>query len=174
MSAFVPFESDDEIVAIGRGLVARTLPKAQWTHAAHFASALWLMECRPEGCGGVGRVGDLASHPKAQRTRFRMGHLLPEADETHTLPGLIRAYNEATGVANTDSSGYHETITRASLRVARTFREERAELPLFMVCNELMASPLGRSDWVLRHWSREVLFSVEARRGWVAPDLLGL
>jgi hypothetical protein len=31
-------------VAIGHGLVDRALPKINWTHAAHFAAALWLIE----------------------------------------------------------------------------------------------------------------------------------
>lgn len=141
MNAFVPFTSDDEVVAIGRGLMARTLPKPQWTHAAHFATALWLMDHGPDG------------------------------DAENTLPGLIRAYNEATGTVNSNTSGYHETITQASLRAARAFRLERSPAPLFVICNQLMASPLGRSDWVFAHWTRDRLFSVEARRAWVEPDL---
>ncbi len=87
------------------------------------------------------------------------------------MPEFIRAYNEATGGANTETSGYHETITQASLRAARAFRVERAHLALFEVCNALMASPLGKSDWILAYWSRQRLFSVEARRAWVEPDL---
>ncbi|WP_293907088.1 hypothetical protein [Phenylobacterium sp.] len=35
----------------------------------------------------------------------------------------------------------------------------------------LLASPYGRPDWLLAHWSRDVLFSVQARREWVEPDL---
>jgi hypothetical protein len=46
--------------------------------------------------------------------------------------------------------------------------------PLHVVTNALMASPLGRSDWLLAHWRRERLFSVEARREWVEPDLAPL
>lgn len=140
MSVFVPFVSNAEISATSRALVARTLPKAEWTHAAHFAVALWLLEL----------------------------------DATDAMPGLIRAYNKVTGVANTDTSGYHETITQASLRAARAFRVERAHLRLFEVCNQLMASSLGRPDWVLTHWSRARLFSPEARKAWVAPDLTPL
>ena len=37
------FTCEDEITHLGEGLVARSLPKAEWTHAAHFAAALWLM-----------------------------------------------------------------------------------------------------------------------------------
>lgn len=141
MSDFTPFVRDEQIAAIGRGLLTRTLPKADWTHAAHFAAALWLLACCPEVNAG------------------------------QTMPAMIRAYNEATGVANTDSSGYHETITQASLRAARAFLAEHRLLPLHAVCNELMASSLGKSDWPLAYWSRPRLFSIEARRTWVEPDL---
>jgi hypothetical protein len=138
---FVAFSSDDEIIAIARGFEARTLPKDQWTHAAHFATALWLLACRPD------------------------------VDPAHRMPEMIRAYNESIGGENTDTAGYHETITQASLRAARVFLAARPGKPLHVVCNELMASPLGNSNWLLNHWSKEKLFSVEARRTWVDPDL---
>jgi len=134
------FTSDSEIDRIGRGLLDRSLPKAEWTHVAHFAAAFWLLR-------------------------------RPEMDAMRDMPGLIRAYNEATGVANTDSSGYHETITIASLRAARSWLVERAHVPLHAALNELLASHHGRSDWLLEYWSRPLLFSVVARRTWVEPDL---
>jgi hypothetical protein len=137
----VRFVSDGEVVAIGRGFSTQTLPKAKWTHAAHFATTLWLLRCRPE------------------------------IDAGRVLPGMIRAYNEKTGVANTDSSGYHETITRASIRAARAFLGARSHMPLHAICNELMASPLGDPEWLLAYWSRERLYSVEARRAWVDADI---
>ena len=87
------------------------------------------------------------------------------------MPELIRAYNEVTGVENTDSSGYHETITQASLRAARAFRANRTHLSLHETCNELMSSPLGSSEWLLTYWTRQRLFSVEARRAWIEPDI---
>lgn len=144
MTELTYFTSDDEVTAIANGLINRTLPKAQWTHAAHFASAIWLIRCHPE------------------------------LDVAKEMPRMIRAYNETTGVANTDSSGYHETITQASLRAARAFLAENASRPLFAVCNALMNSPLGKSNWLLAYWSRSRLFSVEARRSWVEPDLRNL
>lgn len=132
--------TDADIARIGRGVADRTLPKAEWTHAAHFAAAFWLIT--RDG-------GD------------------PEAE----MPGLIRAYNAATGVENTDSAGYHETITLASLRAARAFLAARPHLGLAQALAELTAGPLGRSDWLLVHWSKDRLFGVEARRAWVEPDL---
>jgi hypothetical protein len=137
----MPFASDEEVAAIGRGLLDLSLPKSKWTHEAHFAAALWLMSCRKDLDAGRG------------------------------MPGFIRAYNEATGVANTDTDGYHETITQASLRAARSFLAQDPRRSLYATCNALMASPLGKSDWLLVHWSRKRLFSVEARRSWVEPDL---
>ena len=90
------------------------------------------------------------------------------------MPPLIRAYNEATGVANSDTSGYHETITQASIRAARAFLTEAQPQPLFATCNALMHSRLGQPDWLLEYWSRPRLFSVEARRAWLEPDIQSL
>jgi hypothetical protein len=136
------FSTDTDIERIGTGLIDRSLPKREWTHAGHFAAAIWLLRHR----------GD--------------DYVAAE------LPALIRAYNEATGVANTDTGGYHETITRASIRAARSVLDRHAEnTPLHVIANDLLASELGRSDWLLRHWSRARLFSIEARRRWVEPDL---
>jgi len=132
--------SDADIERIARGLRDGSLPKSEWTHAAHFAAALWLIRQR-----GLRAMLD--------------------------MPPLIRAYNERTGVANTNSSGYHETITVASLRAARAWLDQRPGAALHAVLAELMNSPLGRSGWLLEYWSRELLFSVLARRTWVEPDL---
>jgi hypothetical protein len=141
MNPFVPFTSDNEVLEIGRGLIDRTLPKSAWTHAAHFASAVWL----------------ISHHGRIFAAR--------------ELPGFIRAYNEVTGVANSETSGYHETITQASIRAADAFLAGSPPRPLFATCNALMASPLGKSEWLLAYWSRARLFSVEARRIWVDPDM---
>ena len=136
------FETEADIDRIGLGVIGRTLPKPEWTHAAHFAAALWLLRHRPDW-----------------RLEAR-------------LPALIRAYNEATGVANTDTEGYHETITQASLATARAvLAAHPAARPVHEVANALMAGPLGRSDWPLAWWSKGRLFSVAARRGWVDADL---
>ena len=43
--------------------------------------------------------------------------------------------------------------------------------PLHGLVNALLLSPMGRRDWPLRFYSRERLFSVEARLTHVDPDL---
>ena len=141
----IQFSSDAEIERIGRGLLDRSLPKAEWTHAAHFAAVLWLLRHRD--------VTEVATE----------------------MSGWIRRYNEATGVANTTTGGYHETITIASIRAAKSvLAGHDAHAPLQHVLNSLLAGDLGRSDWLLRYWSRERLLSPEARREWMDPDLLPL
>jgi hypothetical protein len=135
------FSGDTDLAAIADGVIARSLPKPAWTHAAHFACAVWIV--------------------------MRRDDLVAERD----LPGLIRAYNDSTNTPNTDTGGYHETITQASLiAVRRAVAEGGSPVE---VLDRIMARH-GHSDWLLRHWSRERLFSVEARRGWVEPDLAPL
>jgi hypothetical protein len=134
------FSSDAEIDRIGRGLLDRSLPKSEWTHAAHFAAALWLLR-------------------------------RPDMHAMRDMPGLIRAYNQATGTPNTDTGGYHETITLGSLRAARAWLADRPDMRLHEALAQLLASKYGRSDWLLAYWSAPVLFSVDARRAWVEPDL---
>ncbi|WP_374575635.1 hypothetical protein [Phenylobacterium sp.] len=137
-----PFTSDEAVAEIAEGVIARTLPKARWTHAAHVAAAAWLVARRPD--------------------------IEPERD----MPGLIRAYNEATGGVNSDTEGYHETITQASLRAVRAGLAGLPEgAPVHVAVDALLKGELGRSDWLSAYWSKPVLFSVEARRGWVEPDL---
>lgn len=135
--------TDDDIERIARGVIDRTLPKAEWTHAAHFAAALWM----------ITRHG-----PDAERL----------------MPGLIRAYNEATNTPNTDTGGYHETITLASLRAARFMLAAYPDTALSDVLAALMARAFGQSAWLLAYWRKETLFSVAARRAWVEPDVQAL
>jgi hypothetical protein len=73
---------------------------------------------------------------------------------------------------NSDTEGYHETITRVFLHGVRLFLEvaNRSE-PLHTLVNELLLSPMGRRDWPLRFYSPERLLSVEARRRFVEADL---
>jgi hypothetical protein len=138
------FSSEAEINRAGEKFLDRSLPKPEWTHAAHFAVTLWLIRHRPA------------------------------LDLDEKLPGLIQAFNEATGTPNTDSGGYHETITRASLAAVRAKLAASGLAPLHEILDRLLASPLGESGWLLEYWSRERLFSVAARRSWLPPDLKAL
>jgi len=138
------FVDAEDVRRIGNGLLDCTLPRADWTHEAHLAACLWLLTERPD--------------------------ILPERD----LPELIRRYNESVGGVNDDTQGYHETLTQLYISGVRRFLAETGAGGLVERVNALLASATGARDWPLRFYSREVLFSAAARRGWVAPDLAPL
>lgn len=67
-----------------------------------------------------------------------------------------------------------KTITLASLRLVQRWLADRAGVRTSVALNALLDSGYGRSDWVLVHWSKTLLFLVAARRAWVDPDLAPL
>jgi hypothetical protein len=137
----VTFRTGEEMFELLRRFEDCTLPREEWTHAAHLTVALW--------------------------------HLLqldwPEAVER--VRGGIRRYNAAHGVRATPTGGYHETLTLFWLRAVRAFLEaERNEArSLVNLANELAET--ADRNLPLRHYTRERLFSPEARAAWVEPDL---
>jgi len=139
------FTSDAEITHLGEGLLARTLARAEWTHEAHLAATTYLLLRRPD------------------------------VDLDKDLPGIIRGFNESVGGVNSDTEGYHDTITRTFLHGVRLFLEEADKrAPLHAIVNDLLLSPMGRRDWPLRFYSPKLLFSVEARKQFVPPDVAAL
>ena len=132
---------DDAIVSVGERFLGRTLPKSEWTHEAHLSTCAWLILERPD--------------------------VAPERD----LPDLIRGYNESVGGVNDATQGYHETITQIFIRAVRGQIATTEGQALHERVNALLLSPRGQRDWPLRFYSKELLFSPEARLGWVEPDL---
>ena len=135
------FLSDEAIAHVGEGLLARTLPRDEWTHEAHLAATTYLV----------------LNHPKI--------------DLDAALPGIISRYNESVGGVNSDSEGYHETITQLYIRAVRCHLATTEGQGLAERVNALLLAPEGRRDWPLRFYSAELLFSREARSGWVEPDI---
>lgn len=139
------FATDADIHRIGTGLLARTLPRADWTHEAHLAACLYLLRERAD------------------------------IDVDAEIGEIIRGYNVAVGGVNDATQGYHETITRAFVQGVRGFLARRpAGEGLAEAVNALLLSPQGARDWPLRFYSRERLFSVSARLTLVPPDLAPL
>ncbi len=135
------FSSDEDIRRIGEGLLDQSLPRAEWTHEAHLAACLWIVRERPD--------------------------INPEAE----LRAIISGYNEAVGGVNDDTQGYHETITQVYLAAVRAHHGEHVDAGLAESVNALLLSPRGQREWPLNSYSRALLFSVEARRGFVPADL---
>jgi len=138
------FERDSEIRALGEGLLACALPREAWTHEAHLGACLWLLAERPD------------------------------IDVDAKIGAIIRRFNESVGGVNDDHGGYHDSITRAYVAGVRLFLSETDETGLAERVNAMLLSDVGRRDWPLRFYSRELLFSVAARRGFVEPDLAPL
>ena len=139
------FSTDAEISHLGEGVLACTLAREDWTHEAHLAATTYLLLKRPD------------------------------VDLDAELPSIIRRFNESLGGINDDTQGYHETITRVFLHGVRLFLAE-ADLtePLHGLVNDLLLSPMGRRDFPLRFYSPSRLFSTQARRTFVDPDLAAL
>jgi len=136
------FADDAAIRRVGEGLLARTLPKAEWTHEAHLAACLWLLTERLD------------------------------IDVERDLPAIISGYNEAVGGVNDATQGYHHTITLTYIGATHRFLGSvRDDLLLVEKVNALLAAPEGRRDWALTLYSRDRLFSVQARLGYLPPDL---
>lgn len=135
------FDSDDAVRRVGEGMIGCTLERPEWTHEAHLAACAWLVLERPD--------------------------LVAERD----LPALIRRYNESVGGVNSDTEGYHETITQVSIRAVRTALARSEGRGLAERVNALLLAEEGRREWPLQFYSGERLFSKDARLGWVEPDL---
>jgi len=138
------FAADEEVRAIARGLLARDLPRPLWTHEAHLAAIICI----------------LTEHPE----------ILAERD----MPVIISSYNVAAGGVNDDTQGYHEAMTQVWIHVARRHVAAHPGLELLDLANGFIAGPDGGRDVLLRHYSRDRLFSLAARRSFVTPDLLPL
>ena len=133
--------SDDEVPRLAAEFENGTLPQAAWTHRAHLLVALWYSS-----------------------------HLEPEEALAAMRYGILRL-NGVHGVETTPTRGYHETITRAYMRLVRGFvASEGSREPWARRAAKLMERH-GERDHLLRYYSRERLMSQEARFGWVEPDV---
>jgi hypothetical protein len=136
-------QADSQPIAdpIVMGFLACTLSKEAWTHHAHLRVGLWHV---------------LHFGPEEALNRLRDG---------------IRRLNESHWTANTDRGGYHETITRFFVLVMADFlARSEAQRPFAELAAELIAT-YPDSKLPLRYYSRELLYSVAARREWVEPDI---
>jgi hypothetical protein len=116
------------------------LPKVRWTHQAHLTVGLWY-------------VSRLEFDDALNEVRIR-----------------IRSHNESVGTPNTESNGYHETLTRLYLTAIANHRQKYRELPFENSLKLLLASPLADSKWPLLYYTPGRLFSARARHVWIEPD----
>ena len=133
--------TEEEIDAFVAAFESGTLPKAQWTHAAHLLT----------GASYVYVFGEAAAVDKMRI--------------------CVRRYNEAVGGKNTDTSGYHETITVAWIKVlAKLLRESR---PMDRAAFAALAVERFANDrtYLQRFYDFDLVNSTEARRRWIPPTI---
>ena len=136
--------AEDEVPRLAAAFTAATLPKEEWTHRAHLLVALW--------------------HATT----------LPAAEALDAMRAGILRLNRTHGVVTTPSRGYHETITRAYMRlVVRFVADEPPGSSWSSRAGRLLARH-GEREHLLKYYSRDRLFSADARFGWLEPDLLPL
>lgn len=142
MSYFIP-STEQEFKHIIEGFRAKTLPAKEWTHEAHLITGLWHV------------------------ANFGYDEALAQMREG------IRTYNEAVGGRNTDESGYHETITVFWMWLLNEFwKANTIENQVFeQVANAFLKSKYCDRNSALNFYTRENLFSKEARRTFVKPDI---
>lgn len=117
-----------------------TIPKSEWTHAAHLRVACWYLL-----------------------------HYSRE-DAIERLRSGIRHLNECIGGRNTETSGYHETLTVFWVGVVGRFLAEYPGTP--EEATEAVLAEYGTRSGLFRdYYSFNVPASREARARWVPPDL---
>jgi hypothetical protein len=120
---------------------AGTLPKIRWTHSAHLLT----------GACYVYELGQAAAIEKMRR--------------------CVRRYNEAVGGQNTETSGYHETITVAWIKLLDGLLRRSRPIERAAFVALAVAEFSGRRDIFTRHYDFDLVGSREARRVWVQPTL---
>ena len=117
------------------------IPFADWTHAAHIAMA----------CCYIRR--------------------LPKAELLRTVRRNIRNYNVRGGGKNTDTSGYHETLTVLWLWVLADYLEAYADGATRLEQVTQAVETFGGNRLYPEYYSYDVVKSVVARRRWMEPDM---
>lgn len=129
--------------ALWQAFTGRSLQNTEWTHRAHLRVA-WMHLAR-----------------------------WPDLDEAHLRMriGIVRL-NTAHGLEETPARGYHETLTRFWLALLAKLRAndhstDSSDSVAFLERHPALLDKLTP----LRHYSRDRLFSLEARAIYVPPDL---
>jgi hypothetical protein len=134
--------SNVEIESLIERFEASVLPKIEWTHEAHLVVAIW----------------------------YSLKHEHEPALDL--VREFITKHNESVGTVNDDFGGYHETITKFWMLIARSFLKDKEMRSIDLNCNDFINSEFGKSEFPLNFYSKELIFSILARQYWVEPDKL--
>ena len=129
--------TESDIDAFIAGFEDGTLPKERWTHAAHILT-------------GACYVHDLGEAEAIARMRER-----------------VSAYNLAVGGKNTETGGYHETVTVFWIKLiaSQSRGESRAAF-----AHQAVAEFVDRRNIYSDFYDFDILTSTEARGTWIEPN----
>ena len=132
--------TDLDVAATYDAFINGRLGIDEWTHEAHLAACLVALETRTP------------------------------AESIDFLRDAITAHNCGIAIRNTETSGYHETLTVYYVTAVHHAVADAGASTL----DGLLAEPTCGRKAPLNHWSETVLWSPEARLGWIPPDLAAL
>jgi hypothetical protein len=118
-----------------------TLPKQRWTHGAHLLTGACYV------------------------------HALGQAAAIDRMRMCVKRYNESVGGRNTDTSGYHETITIAWIKLLDALLRESAPIERAVFARLAVERFANDRDILRRYYEFDLVTSVEARRNWIEPTL---
>ena len=136
--------TEAEIDEFLRAFEAGTLAKERWTHAAHLL-------------GGACYVHEMGEARALDHVRTRIKH-----------------FNESVGGKNTETSGYHETITAFWVKVIAAFRRLHPEMPRAEFAHLVVETFADKKAYFRDFYDFDVVESRDARREWIAPTLKSL
>ena len=120
----------------------KTLPKSEWTHDAHIVVAFW----------------------------YNWNYNFNEA--LQLVKDNIISYNNEVGTKNSDTSGYHESLTKFWMILAKNHLLMNEFESLEGAISSFLKNISSARDTALLYYSKEVLFSKKARKKWVNGDLM--
>jgi hypothetical protein len=139
-SGVFAIDSEEGMHALVQAFEAATLPREEWTHAAHVAMGAHYV------------------------------FLLGEADALARMRQRVRAFNEAVGTINSTTSGYHETLTRFWIAVLARMRAVHPTESELEYVQRAVTTYGSRGDLHRTYYTFDVVKSADARLNWVAPD----
>ncbi len=138
------YNSLEEITRLIEGFENGSWPAAEWTHQAHLTMGVWYLS----------------------------KHCVPDA--TKLIRDGIKKYNVASGGQNTETRGYHETITLFYIwYIKKYLTSVSPDRSLVELTNHFLEFHDDK-NLPFEFYGNDLLMSAEARRDWVEPDLKSL
>lgn len=133
-----------EINNIVEAFSQKQLPKTKWNHTAHIIVALW------------------------HNWHFDF----EEAFEK--VKAKIIEYNISVGTVNSETSGYHDTLTKFWMLHTKSYLDRGHFDTLNEALNKFLNSEESNKDLPLKYYSKELLFSKKCRLKWESSDIASL